>query len=286
MKEQFISEGYINLNKITKEKCVEALKKIKQNRNFNSDLFLSESDFKKQTVRWGTNPKPGRNLTESIELESIVDDIRNELAQILGDDFEILFPKVICGVPKNWLPKYVLDDIFMTPIPNLGVFIKPEYRDITYFYGADYHQDIIDYKDRVTDFITVYIYLDDVNENDAPLYVLPTSHLDGCKTFPHDLDRINDNTFIYNKSKEVKEVLLTGDMGTTYCWHSCLLHGTQPIKGDKERISLRLLVSRKRSIIDYCNDTINGDLKISTTRNDVDENFVPIVRKNHLVEKK
>jgi UDP-N-acetylglucosamine:LPS N-acetylglucosamine transferase len=127
MKEQFINEGYINLNKITKEKCVEALKKIKQNRNFNSDLFLSESDFKKQTVRWGTNPKPGRNLTESIELESIVDDIRNELAQILGDDFEILFPKVICGVPKNWLTKYVLDDIFMTPIPNLGVFIKPEY---------------------------------------------------------------------------------------------------------------------------------------------------------------
>jgi hypothetical protein len=286
MKDQFINDGYLRLKNIDSQRCIDALKKIKGSRVFGSDLFLSEGDFKKQTVRWGTNPKPGRNLTESIDIDSAINDIKDELVQILGGDFEILFPKVICGVPEKWIPKYVLDDIFRTPIPNLGAFIKPEYRDITYFYGADYHQDIIDYKDRVADFVTVYIYLEDVNKNDAPLFVLPSSHLDGCKTFPHDLDRIDNNTFIYNKSREVEEVLLTGGIGTVYCWHSCLLHGTQPIKGNKERISLRLLVSRKRSIIDYCNDNISGDLKITTPRIDVDENFVPMVRKNHLFDKK
>jgi hypothetical protein len=285
MKEEFIKNGFFKLDGLSKEKCKEALSIIKNSRAFGDNLFLNEDEFRKQTVRWGTNPKPGRNLTESIDLDSLLLEIRSEISQILGDELEIIFPKVICGVPESWLPEYIRKEIYMTPIPNLGAFIKPEYRDITYFYGADYHQDIIDYKDRVTDFITLYIYLDEVTENDAPLYVLPGSHLQGCKTFPHDLERIDSQTFRYNGTQEVKEELLTGDTGSCYFWHSCLLHGTQPIKGENERISLRLIISRKRSIIDFCNDSIDGDLKIITPRVDVDENHVPLVRKNHLREK-
>ena len=131
-------------------------------------------------------------------------------------------------------------------VANLGAFIKPEYRDITYFHGIDYHQDIIDYKDRLTDFITLYVYLDDVTENDAPLFLLPESHKAGATTFPHDLVKVNDK-YIYNQNQELNEIVLTGPAGTTYFWHSTTLHGTQPTKTSSPRISLRYLISKHRS---------------------------------------
>ena len=285
MKEFFIENGYFKLKNITKDKCSDAINLIKKSRTFGSNLFLDEVDFNKQSVRWGTNPKPGRNLTEILDVNSMIDEIKFELNEVLGESFEIMFPKVICGVPESWLPEYVKREIHMTPIPNLGAFIKPEYRDITYFHGIDYHQDIIDYKDRVTDFITLYIYLDDVTSNDAPLYILPKTHLQGCYTFPHDLVK-KDKSYVYNGIQTTEELVLTGESGTCYFWHSCLLHGTQPTKNQKERISLRFLITRKRSLIDYCNDVIDGDLKITNTRIDVDENHIPVMRENILKSKK
>ena len=283
--EFFIENGFFKLKNISKELCEESLRIIKNNRIFGSNLFLDESEFNNQTVRWGTNPKPGRNLTEKLNIDLIIDEIKDEITEVLGDGFEVMFPKVICGVPESWLPEYVKEEIHMNAIPNLGAFIKPEYRDITYFHGIDYHQDIIDYKDRVTDFITLYVYLDDVSENDAPLYILPKTHIQGCHTFPHDLTSEDNKSYIYNGTQITEELVLTGDVGTCYFWHSCLLHGTQPTKNSKERISLRFLISRKRSLIDLCNDKINGDLKLTVTRIDVDENHVPIIRGNVLRNK-
>jgi hypothetical protein len=283
--EFFIENGFFKLKNISKELCEESLNIIKNNRVFGPNLFLDESDFNNQTVRWGTNPKPGRNLTEKLNIDSIINEIKNELSEVLGNDFEMMFPKVICGVPESWLPEYVKNEIHMNAIPNLGAFIKPEYRDITYFHGIDYHQDIIDYKDRVTDFITLYVYLDDVSENDAPLYILPKTHLQGCHTFPHDLVSEDNKRYLYNGAQITEELVLTGNVGTCYFWHSCLLHGTQPTKNDKERISLRFLISKKRSLIDLCNDNINGDLKLTVTRVDVDENHVPIIKGNILRNK-
>lgn len=285
MEDFFIENGFFELKKIPKDICSESLNIIKNSRNFGPNLFLDEEEFKKQKVRWGTNPKQGRNLTEKINITSVLDVIKNELTEVLGDNFEIMFPKVICGVPESWLPQYVKDDIFMNPIPNLGAFIKPEYRDITYFYGIDYHQDIIDYKDRITDFITLYVYLDDVTENDAPLYILPKTHKQGCHIFPHNLKILEKNKYLYNDTQIVEEICLTGKTGSCYFWHSCLLHGTQPTKNSNERISLRFLLSKKRSLIDLCNDAIYGDLKLKTTRIDVDENHTPIIKGNLLRKK-
>ena len=285
MKEFFIKNGYFKLKNISKSLCDESLQIIKDNRNFGPNLFLDENEFNKQTVRWGTNPKPGRNLTEKLNIDLIVDEIKNELTEVLGDDFQVMFPKVICGVPNSWLPDYVKKEIHDNAIPNLGAFIKPEYRDITYFHGIDYHQDIIDYKNRVTDFITLYVYLDNVTENDAPLYILPETHIQGCHTFPHDLKTKNNKRYIYNGTQITDELVLTGDVGTCYFWHSCLLHGTQPTKSSKERISLRFLISKKRSLIDLCNDAIEGDLKLNVTRVDVDENHVPVIKGNVLKNK-
>ena len=52
---------------------------------------------------------------------------------------------------------------------------KEEHRDLTYFKGIDFHQDIIDFPDRDPDFITAYIYLDKVDTKTSPLYLIPNS---------------------------------------------------------------------------------------------------------------
>ncbi len=80
---------------------------------------------------------------------------------------------------------------------NLGAYVKPQNRDITYFYGIDFHQDLIDYKDREADFLTLYIYLHPVTKADAPLYLLEGSHKLGGSVFPHDLTRTAADTWTY-----------------------------------------------------------------------------------------
>ena len=125
--EFFIENGFFKLKNISKELCEESLRIIKNNRIFGSNLFLDESEFNNQTVRWGTNPKPGRNLTEKLNIDLIIDEIKDEITEVLGDGFEVMFPKVICGVPESWLPEYVKEEIHMNAIPNLGAFIKPGY---------------------------------------------------------------------------------------------------------------------------------------------------------------
>ena len=57
---------------------------------------------------------------------------------------------------------------------HLGAFVRPEFRDVTYFYGIDFHQDLIDYKNRPADFLTLYVYLHPVTRSDAPLFLLDT----------------------------------------------------------------------------------------------------------------
>ncbi len=82
-------------------------------------------------------------------------------------------------------------------IANLGTYIKPEYRDITYFHGIDFHQDIIDWSNYLSNFITLYIYLSDTDKNSSPLFVTPKSHILGDTVFPHNIKDITDSSLIY-----------------------------------------------------------------------------------------
>ena len=116
---------------------------------------------------------------------------------------------------------------------NLGEFIKPKYRDITYFRGIDFHQDIIDFPTRGPDFITAYIYLEKVDKNSAPLYVLPNTHIIGATKYPHKITRLNNERVIYganNLKKKYNFKVLIGKQGTLHYWHPFILHGTQPHK--------------------------------------------------------
>ncbi|MDF5709873.1 MAG: phytanoyl-CoA dioxygenase family protein [Nostoc sp. S4] len=289
----FVEQGYCSLGEIVnQQKCRQLLKFIKETRDFEHDLFIEEKDFRANPHYTGVNPYPGRNILEGLDLSFIEQNtvLQSILSELLGEEYSVVLKKVICGVPKKWIPDWALLEIDRLPVPNLGGFIKPQYRDITYFYGIDFHQDIIDYKNRLSDFITLYIYLDDVSELDSPLFIIPGSHIFGATTFPHSLISHGDtsNTWLYSdirgKSKLLQSRILTGMAGSTWFWHSCLLHGTQPTRLSQSRISLRYIIKKSRStssvLLDYVNSNLDGPLSLENTRDDLNEDGKSIFRGN------
>ena len=159
---------------------------------------------------------------------------------------------------------------------NLGAWIKPEFQDMTYFRGIDFHQDLIDYKSRLSDFITLYVYLDNVDMKMSPLIIIPKSHVFGATKFPHDLKiELDTENCLYSDTRgnttNLNYKFLTGNSGQLYFWSALTLHGTQAQMADKSRISLRYLIERSKIsgefLIDKFNETINFDLSLDSTRN-------------------
>jgi hypothetical protein len=156
--------------------------------------------------------------------------------------------------------------------------VKPHYRDVTYFNGIDFHQDLIDYKDREADFITLYVYLHPVTHADAPLFLLENSHSLGASVFPHDLTREGQDVWTYRNGPQgqtrCNQIVLTGGAGFVACWHALTLHGTQPDEADDERISLRYLfcpADGARGGLHAVNDALGVPLSLTSTRVDLNE---------------
>ena len=141
----------------------------------------------------GVNPRPGRNLLETFEdrlgFVERAPKVVEALTELLGADYEVMNRKVVCGVPASAVPAWLHARIAGNPVNNLGAWVKPEYRDITYFYGIDFHQDLIDFKDRDADFVTLYVYLHPVGAADAPLFLLEGSHVPRRERLPTRPDR-------------------------------------------------------------------------------------------------
>lgn len=256
------------------------LGKIKTLRAFDDSLFQDEAEFDADPQYKGVNPRPGRNLLERFDTElAFVErapQIMEALTEVLGEGYEVMDRKVVCGVPARSVPAWLKARIEGAPVNNLGAYVKPEYRDVTYFYGIDFHQDIIDYKDRDADFLTLYIYLHPVTAADAPLFLLEGSHTLGATTFPHALERTTPTSWRYEdragQATAVRQEVLTGSAGYAAMWHPFTLHGTQPDAADHERISLRYLIARKPGAaagIDAVNAAIRGPLRLDTTRVDL-----------------
>jgi hypothetical protein len=256
------------------------LSAVKAARTFDAALFLTEAEFDADPQYTGVNPRPGRNLLEQFgPLLGFVEQdagIVRGLTELLGPGYDCLNKKLVCGVPQSWVPAWVRDRIAGNPVNNLGAYIRPEFRDITYFYGIDFHQDLIDYKNREADFVTLYIYLHPVGRADAPLFLLEGSHVLGGVMFPHELERTAPDAWLYRDGVggqvEVKQHLLVGDTGYAALWHACTLHGTQPDAADHERISLRYLFAKSakgRFGIDAVNATLKGPIRLGATRQDL-----------------
>ena len=267
------------------------LAKIRALRTFDAALFLSEAAFDADPQYIGVNPAPGRNLLERFEAElAFVENdpaIVAALTALLGEGYEILLKKLICGVPSSVVPDWLRARIAGNPVNNLGAYVKAPFRDITYFYGIDFHQDLIDYKDREADFITLYIYLHDVGTHDAPLFLLEDSHRLGGTLFQHDLTKA-EGGWLYRDGRghevQTRQHLLTGKTGYAAMWHACTLHGTQPDAADNERLSLRYLIARKPGVaapgMDAVNATLLGPLSLEATRQDLDARGAAQIKAN------
>jgi hypothetical protein len=195
--------------------------------------------------------------------------------------------KIVCGVPASAVPAWLKRRITNNPVNNLGAYVRPAYRDVTYFYGIDFHQDLIDYKDRDADFITLYIYLHDVGAHDAPLFLLEDSHRLGGTLFPHDLKKTPAG-WLYGdrlgQTLRTQQKMLTGAAGFAGMWHACTLHGTQPDAADNERLSLRYLFAKapgaRSAGIDRVNANLTGPLRLTDTRRDLDAAGAAVIKAN------
>ncbi len=167
---------------------------------------------------------------------------------------------------------------------------------MTYFYEIDFHQDIIDWPGRDLDFITLYVYLHEVSDLDAPLQVLSGSHQLGVDQFPHDLTLIDEQNKIWDfKNAITNEVVkcqfltISGQTGNVGLWHSCTLHRTEPNKNYTERLSLRYLIRKLPESRGAAIDEIKGRLKsglfTEAMRLDLDKEGHAQLKKNHLYRK-
>jgi hypothetical protein len=279
--EDILDLGYHVLARVDPAAAAELLAEIRATRAFDQSLFLSEAAFDADPQYVGVNPRPGRNLLDAFEAQlGFVErdpGILAGLTDVLGDGYELLNRKIVCGVPARSVPAWLKARITDNPVNNLGAYVRPEYRDVTYFYGIDFHQDLIDFKDRDADFVTLYVYLHPVGAHDAPLYLLEGSHRLGATVFPHRLTPKGGGAWRYGDSRggeiECRQKMLTGPAGYAAMWHACTLHGTQPDAADSERISLRYLYARRDGAaagIDRINAALNGPVRLSDTREDLD----------------
>jgi hypothetical protein len=290
--QDFIDRGYHMFDApVDPAAAARLLAKIRATRAFDASLFLSEAAFDADPQYTGVNPRPGRNLLETLEddLAFVERDpgIVAGLTELLGEGYETLNRKVVCGVPAKSVPAWLKARITDNPVNNLGAYVKPEHRDVTYFYGIDFHQDLIDYKDRDADFVTLYVYLHAVGAHDAPLYLLEESHRLGGTLFPHDLTHEGERAWLYRDDRggavRTRQVMLTGGAGFTAMWHACTLHGTQPDAADNERLSLRYLFAKRpgaRGGLDAVNAALQGPLRLGDTRADLDKNGAARIKAN------
>jgi hypothetical protein len=273
--------GWTSLGSVVApQACAGALGAARATRHFGADLFLSEADYLADPQHKGVNPRPGRNLADDLAaLMTPIEatpEVQDSLAALLGAGWTILDRKFVCGVAQADIPSWVLDRIRGKGVNNLGAYIQPRYRDVTYFWGIDYHQDIIDWPGRTADFVTLYVYLHDVGPADAPLFVLPESHSLGATAFPHSLERTDQGALIYSdgfgQRLQARQTQLLGPAGTVGLWHPFTLHGTQPTAGDAPRLSLRYLVARGPGAagLDAINAQIKGPLSSPLVRRDLD----------------
>jgi hypothetical protein len=294
--EDFIRDGaHLFDEPVDQNACADLLARIRATRDFGSSLFLTEEAFDADPQYTGVNPRPGRNLLEGLQdhLAFVERDPRivDGVTALLGPDYEILDKKVVCGVPAGSAPEWLKKRILGNPVNNLGAYVRPQYRDVTYFYGIDFHQDLIDYKAREADFVTLYIYLHRVTRADAPLYLLEGSHTLGGSVFPHNLTRIGDKDWLYVNGQHgevvARQKVLTGDTGFAAIWHACTLHGTQPDAADHERISLRYLIARRhagRTGMDAVNAKLVGPLSLVATRADLAADGSAAIKSNTVLK--
>lgn len=248
-------------------------------RRFDGSLFLTEAEWEAspKTHKF-TNPGPGFNVLERFpEKLRFVEQsaaLRPFLTALLGEGYRFINHKLVCRLSWSAVPEWLQRRVRGKACNTFGAYVHQQHRDVIYFLENDLHQDIQDWNRLPQDkrehrFVTLYVYLGDVAAHDAPVHILPGTHLLGATPFQHDIrhDAAAD-TWIYQDGAggrvEGKMDLITGKTGHTGIWHPCLIHGGPPIKDGNFRVSLRYLVARdpnaKTCALDDINRAVKGPL--------------------------
>ncbi len=216
------------------------------------NLFIEDKKDSEKYVSIKTNPIPGKNLAEKMQISEFFENekIKSYFKRICGERYRILDYKFVLGVPTSYMPDWVREELGGKADANLGKYIKPKKRLMTYFNGLDFHQDIIDFPSRNPDFATFYYYLTEVTTKESPLVVLKDSHKFGPMVFPHEIEIKNKKISL--KDEVFEEEVLIGGPGDFFAWHPYILHGTYPTHDGTPRVSLRVLVERNADLYTNC----------------------------------
>ena len=274
--EDFEKNGFIKFDELlSANECNILYSKIKQSRNWGKELFLSEEEYNKDPNPDRANPgKNIQNLVSNYNLDFIENNpqIKRILTNLLGNDYEILLTKFVVAVSSDWMPKYVEEMNKKEPLSNFNKFIKKEFRDVTYFRGLDLHMDSIDWENANNKFITMYVYLNEVDHSMSPLEIVKGSHKLGHTQHPHYIEKIkNSNEIKYSldnkKFLKFEKEKLVGASGSVYFWTSNTLHGTAESKESKEsfRISLRYIIEKRKNSTGLIDKVIDQE-KVGKTR--------------------
>jgi len=168
---QIDKKGYAVLRSfVDKKYCLNLKNKISKYRG--QKFYNSVNEFKKKGRFKKNNPDLIFNYLNNFD-HNYVD--KKILEAVPG---RIVNKKIIWNVNKNFLPAW-LKKYEKYIMGNLNHYIKEEFTDETHFYGTYVHSDILNGEKK--NFITAYLYLDDVKFNKAPLIMFEKSHLLGLK---------------------------------------------------------------------------------------------------------
>ena len=278
---EFFENGHCKLGRFNSAELKSLRDFAIKNINFGG-LFLSQSEFDAQYDHVSVNTIPGRNLAEKADTLPIFSNksFVSQISKIVGIKWRVLDYKYVVALPQDIVPDWIDEQNNGRPIKNIGAYIKPQYRNCTYFRGIDFHQDIIDFPGRNPDFVTIYIYLDNVDIRESPLIVLDGSHMLGASTFPHQLKYCNVKNCISHSqganqpAKDFNHSALLGSTGDVFCWHPFLIHGTYASPAGSIRISLRILIEKnsdetKECWLDNLTNSIQQPHRLSQTRTDL-----------------
>lgn len=256
---------------------------INDRRPVSKDIFYaSEAEFKEKG-RW-QHYAPGwtsKNLLldPSLDLSFIEKNPKfvEMMQRFCGANYEIFKKSIIRSVPSWATPQWLLDYTMDVGRPNMNPFVRDEFQDVQFFLFTDFHQD----KTRPTsDFVTVYIYLDEVDAKYSALQVLTGSHKLGMTVYPHSVRRSvrNPRNWFYSDGlgnhMECPMKTVTGGPGSVFSFHCMTLHGTGFNDSKDPRISLRYLIHKntinpQEGLHDKANAKVVGPMQMLHTRLDV-----------------
>jgi len=252
----FLENGWLPIDLTIDEKKYDIIsKEVINSRPWDEEIFRTYDDvFNNPRHEDIAVKKNNFNLAENLNLDFIENNFEfNQLLnKILGKDYEVILKKFVVSMPEQLIPKWLNPILEKKLDGNLAQYIKPKFRDISYFSGIDYHMDLLDYPDFDGDYLTVYIYFTDVKVDQSPLHIIEKSHIYGATHFPHFLKKSKkENKILYSKDgrnyDEFKNKKLISKKGSIYLWSALTIHGTIKSTNTLPRVALRMSIKKNKN---------------------------------------